>query len=52
MVVVGGMGGKAIEWFDQLGIQVATGARPSVAETLDAYLAGSVAGVAERNHEH
>jgi len=39
VVVAGGMGSKAIEWFRQFGIAVATGARSSVAETLDAYLA-------------
>lgn len=52
VVVAGGMGGKAIEWFRQLGIEVATGARPGVGETLDAYLAGTVTGVAECDHDH
>jgi predicted DNA-binding protein (UPF0251 family)/predicted Fe-Mo cluster-binding NifX family protein len=51
VVVAGGMGGKAIEWFRQLGIEVATGVRASVAETLNAYLAGDLAGVAECGHE-
>ena len=51
-VVAGGMGAKAIDWFRQLGIEVATGTRTGVAETLDAYLAGAVAGVAECTHEH
>ncbi len=53
VVIAGGMGGKAIEWFRQLGIEVATGgARPGVGETLDAYLAGAVTGVAECDHNH
>ena len=52
VVVAGGMGGKAIEWFHQFGIEVATGARSSVAETLNAYLAGTVAGTAACGHEH
>jgi predicted Fe-Mo cluster-binding NifX family protein len=52
VVVAGGMGGKAIEWFRQLDIEVATGARSGVAETLNAYLAGAVAGAAECRHEH
>jgi predicted Fe-Mo cluster-binding NifX family protein len=52
VVVAGGMGSKAIEWFRQFGIEVATGARSSVAETLDAYLAGAVAGAAQCRHEH
>jgi hypothetical protein len=46
------MGGKAIEWFRQFDIEVATGARSGVAETLNAYLAGAVAGAAECRHEH
>jgi predicted Fe-Mo cluster-binding NifX family protein len=52
VVVAGGMGGKAIEWFRTLGVEVATGARAGVAETLDAYLAGAVAGAAECRHDH
>lgn len=52
VVLAGGMGGKAIEWFRQLDIDVATGARAGVAETLDAYLAGDLTGVAECNHDH
>jgi predicted Fe-Mo cluster-binding NifX family protein len=52
VVVAGGMGSKAIEWFGQAGIEVATGARSSVAETLDAYLAGAVAGATQCHHPH
>ncbi|NEX20268.1 dinitrogenase iron-molybdenum cofactor biosynthesis protein [Thiorhodococcus mannitoliphagus] len=52
VVVAGGMGGKALQWFEQLGVQVVTGARSGVGETLDAYLAGAVSGVSECNHEH
>ncbi len=44
VVVAGGMGAKAIDWFRHFGIKVVTGARLGVAETLDAYLAGSVTG--------
>jgi predicted Fe-Mo cluster-binding NifX family protein len=52
VVVAGGMGAKAIAWFRQLGIEVVTGARSGVAETLDAYLAGAFAGASECKHEH
>jgi len=52
VVVAGGMGGKAIEFFRKFGIQVTTGARRGVAATLDAYLAGAVTGVAECDHAH
>ena len=52
VVIAGGMGGKAIDWFQQLGIEVATGTRQGVGATLDAYLAGAVAGAAECSHDH
>lgn len=52
VVVAGGMGGKAIEFFRQFGIEIATGTRNGVAETLDAYLAGGVTGAAECDHAH
>ena len=52
VVIAGGMGGKAIDWFQQLGIEVATGTRQGVGATLDAYLAGAVTGAAECNHDH
>ena len=52
VVVSGGMGGKAIDWFRQLGIEVATGAHPTVGATLDAYLNGTVSGVSECDHDH
>lgn len=52
VVVAGGMGEKAIEWFRRSGVDVATGARGSVAETLDAYLAGAVAGATGCRHDH
>jgi predicted Fe-Mo cluster-binding NifX family protein len=52
VVIAGGMGAKAIDWFRELGIEVATAARSSVAETLDAYLAGAVGGAMPCRHEH
>lgn len=52
VVVAGGMGAKAVEWFQQLGVEVVTGARTGVGETLEAYLAGAVAGVSECSHAH
>ncbi len=51
VVVAGGMGGKAIEWFRRLGIEVATSTRPGVAETLSEYLAGTLTGAVECQHE-
>lgn len=52
VVIAGGMGAKAIEWFQQFGIEVATGALPTVGATLEAYLNGAVSGVTECNHDH
>jgi hypothetical protein len=46
------MGVKAIEWFRDLGIEVATATRQGMGATLDAYLAGAVTGVTECNHDH
>lgn len=51
VVLAGGMGGKALEWFAQLGVEVVTGTRQGVGETLNAYLAGAVSGAAECHHD-
>jgi len=52
VMIAGGMGAKAIDWFERLGIEVITGTRESVGATLNAYLAGVMAGAAGCNHEH
>ncbi|MGD8587406.1 MAG: NifB/NifX family molybdenum-iron cluster-binding protein [Chromatiales bacterium] len=52
VVVAGGMGVKAIDWFRKLGIEVATGTREGIGATLDAYLAGTVIGASECDHDH
>lgn len=52
IVLSGGMGARAIEWFDRFGIQVATGHRSSVGEAIDAYLTGELQGVTECDHHH
>jgi len=52
VMIAGGMGAKAIEWFERLGIEAITGAREGVGATLDAYLAGAMAGAAGCHHEH
>jgi len=46
VIVAPGMGQKAIAWFDRLGVEVATGSRGQVGETLQAYLDGSIKGAA------
>lgn len=52
VVLSGGMGGRAIEWFQQLGIEVATGHHPSVGAAVEAYLAGELAGASGCTHDH
>jgi len=52
VVLSGGMGGRAIEFFDELGIEVATGHRPSVGAAIEAYLAGELQGAAGCAHDH
>ncbi len=44
VMVSGGMGARAIEFFHQYGIQVATGASGTVKETLEKLLAGELRG--------
>jgi predicted Fe-Mo cluster-binding NifX family protein len=62
VMLSGGMGGRAIHIFQQLGIQAATGAAGTVRKTLEAYLGGelreaapcaeSVAHGHEHDHDH
>jgi predicted Fe-Mo cluster-binding NifX family protein len=52
VMLAGGMGGKAIEWFEQLGVEVASGAYPTVNAALTAYLGGQLSGVTECQHDH
>ena len=42
----GGMGGRAIQFFQQLGIQTATGAHGTTQLTLESYLDGGLIGAA------
>jgi len=51
VMISGGMGWKAIEFFQQYGIQVATGASGTVGETLQRYLSGELNG-AEPCNDH
>ena len=59
VMISGGMGRRAIDFFDQYGIQVATGADGSVRITLDRYFKGQLNGaqpcresVEHHNHDH
>jgi predicted Fe-Mo cluster-binding NifX family protein len=46
VLITGGMGGRAVGFFQEYGIEPVTGARGSVEEAVRAYLAGELAGAA------
>jgi predicted Fe-Mo cluster-binding NifX family protein len=46
VMISGGMGGRAIGFFQEVGIQAATGASGSVEQALQAYQAGTLTGAA------
>ena len=46
VMLSGGMGGRAIQFFEQLGIQAATGAQGTVHQSLERYLGGRLPGAA------
>ena len=59
VMISGGMGRRAIDFFDQYGIQVATGADGTVRNTLDRYFKGQLNGaqpcresVEHHSHDH
>lgn len=58
VMLSGGMGGRAIQFFQQFNIQTATGASGTVQSTLDDYFAGKLSGTApceesiEHGHDH
>jgi len=58
VMLSGGMGGRAIEFFSQFGIATATGAGGTVKEAVSEYLAGNLSGTApcaesiEHGHGH
>jgi len=46
VMLSGGMGGRAIEFFQQFGIEAATGADGTVRQALEKYLCGELTGAA------
>ena len=46
VMLSGGMGGRAIQFFEQFGIQAATGADGTVRSALESYLGGDLSGAA------
>jgi len=52
VVIVGGIGGGAIEIFNERGIDVITGAQGDARAAVDAYLAGTLVSTNSECHEH
>lgn len=58
VMLSGGMGGRAIQFFDSFGIETATGASGTVKEAVTEYIAGNLSGTApcaesvEHGHGH
>jgi predicted Fe-Mo cluster-binding NifX family protein len=46
VMLSGGMGGRAIQFFQQFGIEIATGAMGTIKDTLENYFAGNLRGAA------
>lgn len=52
VVIAGGMGPKAVDLFENLGIQAITGVRGPVNEAVKAYLSGTLKGTGEVCNHH
>ena len=55
VMIAGGMGPRAIDFFTQFGIDVATGAQGKVRDVVEAYLRGEIQGVIaceQHGHDH
>jgi len=50
VIIAGGMGPRAIDWFRRLGVQPVTGASGRVKNVLNDYLAGKLSGAAPCEH--
>jgi len=52
VMIAGGMGPRAIEFFDGYGIEAVTGAFGKIKDMLDAYLRGELRGAGACHHDH
>lgn len=50
VIIAGGMGPRAIEWFNRLGVKAVTSTAPTVGDLLNNYLSGTITS-AESCHE-
>ncbi|MCD6413164.1 MAG: NifB/NifX family molybdenum-iron cluster-binding protein [Elusimicrobia bacterium] len=51
VIIAGGMGPRAIDWFERLGVKAVTGTSGTVGKALDDYLSGKLT-TAESCNEH
>lgn len=52
VMIAGGMGPRAIEFFDGYGIEAITGAMGKIKDVLEAYLRGELRGAGACHHDH
>jgi predicted Fe-Mo cluster-binding NifX family protein len=52
VMIAGGMGPRAIQFFDEFGIEAVTGAFGKIKDVLDAYLRGELRGAGACHHDH
>ena len=52
VMLTGGMGARAVQFFDQANVESVTGATGTVADSIEAYLSGALTGTAPCGHEH
>ena len=52
VIIAGGMGPRAIEFFDGFGIEAVTGAFGKIEDVLQAYLRGELRGAGGCHHDH
>jgi predicted Fe-Mo cluster-binding NifX family protein len=52
VMITGGMGPRAIEFFDGYGIEAVTGALGKIKDVLEAYLRGELRGAGACHHDH
>jgi len=52
VMITGGMGPRAIEFFDGYGIEAVTGALGKIKDVLDVYLRGELRGAGACHHDH
>ncbi|MGQ9695789.1 MAG: NifB/NifX family molybdenum-iron cluster-binding protein [Thermodesulfobacteriota bacterium] len=52
VMIAGGMGPRAIQFFDDYGIEAVTGAFGKIKDVLEAYLQGNLRGAGACHHDH